>query len=890
MNDWNTVNGVCCKPWLVLPAVYSDALSYGDQIAQFCSALNKVIQNNNNLPGYVQQMIQEYISGGAIGEVVQTVIAKFILNVKYPPEGLTPAVGDGSADDTEAIQGCIDYAFNNGGMSVYFPSGSYLTQPLTLRNKATLFGQDRYTTRLVMKGGATTAMFIGDVDELTLSGLGFDGNMDIQVNNVNLFTISVNSAIISNCLLTGGYELLNITVNNDLQLNNLLFCHAVENALVLNGAGIVQGENLIFKSVSTLVGKNFVVMGVSKSILEQVKCYGASPNGVLITGDNNVVKMWNEQSLTPYVDNGTNNSITVYTQSEVEKLTGSKTAIIGGNVTETITGNKGVSAQNITFDCTDVEIDAKNDIFLNPLNPLKYGTLNVNITPWFKNLPMKDKENNPYNILVSSKENLISSQYVDVTLNGVIDSETVNQTSIIQKLIDTYPNLYFPKGTYLIDTLLLRGKHLIHGDDAIFIGSTQTMFSLFEFNGIIDGLIVKHDSIAPDIDTFHIVNSEKIKMQNILIEPCAYIGIGLNNVTNSSFSNIIINNYGTVGIYTENCENLTVVNCNINGNKGVSVSHCLQFNRGKNNTAFNNLLTNGGAFGISLVQESRSYISANKCFNSYAEGINLEGCNTCVIDGNFLWWDSETSNDFGICIFGPTNEKNSNFNKVCNNYIQNCGKAGIAIADICLFNSITGNIIYNGNLKKVTDVDGMLVQYQQQGTQGGSNNLFAYNLGSGDNFNYLYKQTAGANNLITSNYMLNKKPSVTNVVSNLLQNPQLTWNNYTPTLRCSEGSISDYEWVKSEYAFDGSLLRLNIILHVITNGTGAGSIFIGLPYTSAGVVGSNFSFTGYEPEKSGSALAMALGNNEVQVRKYDSSYPVTDGSRIMINGYYELDY
>lgn len=338
----------------ILPLVYDDSLSYMELLGRVTKRLNELIENNNNLPDYIMELIKEYISSGEIEKVLAEVLANYMLNVKFPPAGLTPAKGDGSAEDTKAIQGCIDYAFNNGGMSVYFPSGSYLTQPLTLRNKSTLFGQDRYTTRLIMKGGATTAMFTGDVDELTLTGLGFDGNMDIQVNNVNLFDISVNSAIISNCLLTDGYELLNITVNNDLQLNNLLFRHAVENALVLNGAGIVQGENLIFKSVSTLVGKNFVVMGVSKSILEQVKCYGASPNGVLINGNNNVVKMWNEQSLTPFVDNGANNSVTVYTQSEIEKLTGSKTKIIGGNATETITGsstesvagNKEVSAQN----------------------------------------------------------------------------------------------------------------------------------------------------------------------------------------------------------------------------------------------------------------------------------------------------------------------------------------------------------------------------------------------------------------------------------------------------------------------------------------------------------------------------------------------------------------
>lgn len=340
----------------ILPLVYDDSLSYMELLGKVINTLNEIVKNNNAMPEYIMELIKDYISSGEIEKVLAEVLANYMLNVKFPPAGLKPATGDGSADDTEAIQGCIDYAYNNGGMSVYFPSGSYLTQPLTLRDKATLFGQDRYTTRLIMKGGATTAMFTGDVDELTLTGLGFDGNMDIQVNNVNLFTISVNSAIITNCLLTDGYDLLNITVNDDLQLNDVIFRHAVENALVLKGEGIVQGNNLIFKSVSELVGKNFVVMDVSKSILEQLKCYGASPNAVLINGSNNVVKMWNEQSLKAYTDNGVNNTVVVYTQSEQKKLTGSKTTnvngdlteTIGGNKTESITGNKGVSVHNLT--------------------------------------------------------------------------------------------------------------------------------------------------------------------------------------------------------------------------------------------------------------------------------------------------------------------------------------------------------------------------------------------------------------------------------------------------------------------------------------------------------------------------------------------------------------
>ena len=331
----------------ILPLVYDDSLSYMELLGKVTKTLNELVENNNLLPDYIMKLIKKYISSGEIEKVLAEVLANYMLNVKFPPKGLTPAVGDGSADDTEAIQGCINYAYQNGGMAVYFPSGAYLTQPLTLNEKVTLFGQDRYTTRIVMKGGATKPLFTGTVDEMSLTGLGFDGNMDIQVNNVNLFTITVNSAIITNCLLTDGYDLLNITVNNELQLDNILFRHAVENALVVGGAGYVQGDNLIFKSLSTLIGKNYIVLNTNKSILEEVKCFGAAPNGVLIGGNSNVVNMWCEACQTPYVDNGTNNTVHVYSVMEDEKFTGNVSQYIGGHLTQTVVAEKILASGNL---------------------------------------------------------------------------------------------------------------------------------------------------------------------------------------------------------------------------------------------------------------------------------------------------------------------------------------------------------------------------------------------------------------------------------------------------------------------------------------------------------------------------------------------------------------
>lgn len=353
-NNFTEVKPLCYWVQHILPLVYDDSLSYMELLGRVTKKLNELIVNNNKLPDFIAELIKEYISSGAIEKVLAEVLADYMLNVKFPPAGLTPATGNGSADDTEAIQGCIDYAFNHGGMAVYFPSGKYLTQPLTLKNKATLFGQDRYSTVLVMKGGATTAMFTGDVDELTLTGLGFDGNMDIQVNNVNLFDITVDSAIITNALLTDGYTLLNVVVNKDLQLDNIIFSHAVEHGVVVSGGGFVQADNLIFNSVSSLVGKDFLSISTNNSIFEKIKLVGATPTGITVNGNSNIVKFWRGESVNAYTDNGVNNTVEIYTQSEQKKLTGSKTTnvsgvlteTVGGDKTETITGDKHVNAAN----------------------------------------------------------------------------------------------------------------------------------------------------------------------------------------------------------------------------------------------------------------------------------------------------------------------------------------------------------------------------------------------------------------------------------------------------------------------------------------------------------------------------------------------------------------
>lgn len=311
MNEFINVKPLWACIQNVLPQVYDDTLGYQELLYRVISKLNELVENNNKLPNYIADLIKQYISSGEIEKVLAEVMATYMLNVKFPPAGLSPASGDGTADDTEAVQGCIDYAASHGGMAVYFPSGSYLCGSLRIDGKCTMFGYDRYNTRIVMRGGVTEPLLSGNVEELSLNGLGFDGNMDIQVNNVNLIDITVVSGVVTNVFLTDGYDLLKANVTGDLTVSDVVFNHAVEHSLVVEGAGTVVVADCVFNTVSELIGKRYIKLGVNNSSVNGVVMKGACPVGVEVTGNNNRVQFNKGQCVKGFVDSGAGNTIIV---------------------------------------------------------------------------------------------------------------------------------------------------------------------------------------------------------------------------------------------------------------------------------------------------------------------------------------------------------------------------------------------------------------------------------------------------------------------------------------------------------------------------------------------------------------------------------------------------
>lgn len=301
----------------VLPLVYDDSLSYYELLCKVCNKLNEVITVQNGIPEYIEKKIKEYIESGDINAIIAQILANYNLNVKFPPSGLKPASGDGTADDTQAIQACIDYASQHEGMTLFFPNGSYLVNELTLHDTLSMYGQDRYNTRVVIRGGVKKAIISGTLRNLSLTGLGFDGNGDIQVNNVDIIDVTCDSCSISNCFFTDGYTLLKLNSKVQSDISNCYFESAVVESANLTGTG-VRLTNSMFKSISDVKGKTFLNVGCDNSIIDNCILDKEVKDPLIISGKNNVVNVMYNYPYNSKQAYG-NNNVKIYRKYEESK-------------------------------------------------------------------------------------------------------------------------------------------------------------------------------------------------------------------------------------------------------------------------------------------------------------------------------------------------------------------------------------------------------------------------------------------------------------------------------------------------------------------------------------------------------------------------------------------
>lgn len=359
MADFETLKTVKYWTQRCIPLVYDNSLSIYQLLEKVINELNKLITNNNILPEYIANMIKEYISSGAIEQVVREILANYILNVKYPPSGITPAVGDGSQDDTAAVQGCIDYASAQGGGAVYLPYGAYSVQSLTLKNNVSLFGFDRYTTRLVLRGGASNPLIFLNGSDAGIYNLTLDGNAGIQVNNINVVSMIAQDILLNNLIIEDGYQLLVYNgTGGHLQMDNIVFGNAVQRCANISGNSIVQAKNLKFTQLSAVSGIDVINIasdGGTYDIISNVACETC----LSINGNDNYITGIENGATNTFVDSGLRNSIDFKGNERKEYYYGASDTTIKGDVGFT---TNGAYSENVSGAFTSVRNSTESKV------------------------------------------------------------------------------------------------------------------------------------------------------------------------------------------------------------------------------------------------------------------------------------------------------------------------------------------------------------------------------------------------------------------------------------------------------------------------------------------------------------------------------------------------
>lgn len=439
----------------VLPLVYDDSLSYYEVLCKVSEKINELVENNKNLPDYIVEEIKLQLSDTNLEKIVGSYLTDFVLNVKFPPEGIPASIGDGVADDHDSIQMCIDYANENGGKALYFPDGVYITSPLTLKNSVSIFGASTNSSIIKLKANSTNSLFSGTSSNNTISRITIDGNIASQVNELTLISLNGSNMSFDNLVLSNSNKAINIINTGNIVMMNSLRLNNCPYFIQLSGAGYAVCDNLCFNNTSVASSNSLINNSLPNSMFTNLysiltintaitntgtNCYysGIIKNAENIINDNtnNITynfygdkKITSNKSITEatttkqiYVTN-LNETIAkrnVNGDSSVEVLTGNKTqnsVVNTENVTtkiinatnievngrtseEILTGNKTQNSVVNTENVTSKIINA-TDINLNTSNPLTYKTPG-SLNKYFKYVPFKGQDGTDYSVLVSN--------------------------------------------------------------------------------------------------------------------------------------------------------------------------------------------------------------------------------------------------------------------------------------------------------------------------------------------------------------------------------------------------------------------------------------------------------------------------------------------------------
>lgn len=494
VNSFQTVKPLRYWIQMVLPLVYDDSLSYMELLGKVIDTLNQLVENNNKLPDYIMNLIKEYINSGEIKEVLQEVLANFILNVKFPPAGITPAKGDGSVDDSDSIQGCIDYAATTGGV-VYFPYGVYMCKDIELKDNVSLKGFDRYNTRLVGFGGAQTAVIMGNASNLTIADLSISANAGAQANQVDCINLQGSNYLFSNLILLNAYRHLVLnTTTGHVQMDNIITNSAIDCSMDIDGAASVQASQIELGTIAN-IGTCSITINTSDGVWD-IHAQSALEPALILGGTGNDIAL-STSSSEPVIPENNQNNVIVQGRNVNWRLTENAKislnnfiinaltdsflnlenvdiiyaqANINGNKTLHHTDYYNIRATNYVGEITSYKIEGQtyinsfntqshtgSQINVRTSNPISYDEVHP-INNIYGYINMLDVNNDPYKLVTLSDENLLKNVFSNVKTTQLF--RYLEESTYTSPEIENYS---YPQGFCLIDSTYAIQAYIAEG-------------------------------------------------------------------------------------------------------------------------------------------------------------------------------------------------------------------------------------------------------------------------------------------------------------------------------------------------------------------------------------------------------------------------------------------
>ena len=180
----------------VLPLVYDDSLSYYELLCKVTDKINQLINNNNVLPEYIEQVVASQVKAFFETEEGINLLSPFVseINVTDPPFGLAPVSSAGNTDEHDRIMAIYNVCATKH-IKMYFPTGIYLTSPLDLTGSVNIRGDGYAKTKIYGVEDNSGYVFNFNFYDGNITDLEINANVISQVQKPSCAHISSNSNV-----------------------------------------------------------------------------------------------------------------------------------------------------------------------------------------------------------------------------------------------------------------------------------------------------------------------------------------------------------------------------------------------------------------------------------------------------------------------------------------------------------------------------------------------------------------------------------------------------------------------------------------------------------------------------------------------------------------------